>query len=155
MDQVSTLMPRSVVRKHLEHAKSHLNTSRLNAAITAITEEGINVPTAAERFGVEEDKIRDFIQGRKKKAAAGTQVNLKTNLTRRFQGHSIQNGKMVSKLLIAYEDGEIQAKTVEDVLNHMSQLINREEKSLDDWRNRFTALKTDMKTRSNEMEASA
>ena len=131
-------MPGSILRRYVEIIESKRNRLNIQKAITAIANDGLTVPQAAERYEVEADKVRAVISGRKKKAKNDVE-SIKRRLSTAYRSQSMKNSSIVKDLFEKLEDGDIKSEDMKAILIHLQQLQKRSARSLTDWINRFKA----------------
>lgn len=98
--------PGSLVRRFVANVRLKLNAELVVKAKNAVLNDGMTVPIAAKKYGIEDSKLREALGDKRKKAP--NIVQLEGNLSRSFHafGVSIERGIM-SKVKDLYEDGEL------------------------------------------------
>lgn len=137
-------LPKSVARKYLMNVRSNVLKRNVNRAVLAVADGGISVADAADKFGVDPDRLREEIRG-KRKSRKKDFVGVKSALTNRFKSLSLRNANLVKNILVQYGDGEATEAQVEELLDAITHSIRRMAKSHEDWVKRFEQLRSDRK----------
>jgi len=131
-------MPPSLAMKYVETVQTRMTHAKLQRAAIAITEEGLTIAKAAEKYKVDIQKLKELISGRRRKHKQGV-AEVRRLLTFAHKSLSSRNGRLMRDLLAKYDDGDVSTKQVEAVFAHVEQLQNRHERVIADWKKRFTS----------------
>jgi len=129
-------LPLSVARTFVRSIQSKKTRATIQAAVTAVTDGGLTVVTAAEHYGVEPQVLRERLTGHRRRAQQGI-AEIQGELTRRYKGVSCRNAALMRRLLDMLADGDVNRKQVEGILDHIESLQNLGSRAIADWRRRF------------------
>ena len=138
-------LPAGMARKYAGEVKSRMNRAKLQRAAASVTEGGLTTAQAAERHEVDEKNLKEILSGNRKKHKHGID-GLQGKLTSDYRSISSQNGATLRRILEKYEDGDVTAKQVEEVIAHTESLQKKLVRATADWRERFEAIKGGEKT---------
>jgi len=130
----------SIARKYAQLVKSRQNRAKLVRAVSSVVEGGMTAPKAAEEHGVDLDKLREELSGKKRNKKWGVE-ELKRGLTARYKSLAGKNAGAMRSLLEKYEDGDVTAKQVEAIFKKFSDLQTRQARNLADWHRRFESMR--------------
>jgi uncharacterized protein (DUF433 family) len=133
-------LPRGVIRKYMEIAKSNLKKRQIQQAKEAVS-DGATVKEAAERFGLDVKDLKAAIAGPKIAAGSSGLEKLTSTISNRFFAMNRSNQAMVKRVVTGYSDGEVPEKVVDSVLTHIEKLLAAAQRRSKDWRKRFEAAK--------------
>lgn len=135
-------LPPSIVRENLKQAYAEISVSKLRSAVNAVTEKGRTIAQAAEEFDVELERLKEEIQGkrRKQRACSVGVPAIKNSLSQRHKGNSLRTWDQLKKLFAAFEDGETKEDQVRLVLKHIDHLLKQNQRTHRQWGERFEAL---------------
>ena len=139
-------LPGSVARKYATDVKSRMNRAKLQRAADAVTDKELNIPQAAEQFGVDQDKLKEILSGHKRRSKLTGIGEIQRNLTTIYKGLSQRNASALRKAIQKYEDGDVTKKHVDEVFEHIDSLMKRSMKAVADWKTRFIATNKDSKS---------
>lgn len=119
--------PKEVTRRYVDDVQSAEAKLKMNRAMDAVVEGGMTVKAAAQEMNVDEAKLKEALKGKKKAAKSGKNqiAQIKANFTTQFKRLSTSNGKSISVWIQKYEDGVITHKEMQELLQHLSGLIER------------------------------
>ena len=146
IDMFDGVFPPSLCRKYDKDAQSAINKAKVQQAITAVAEEGMTVPKASEKFGVDEERLKAEIEGKKSKRRGFDLKAIRREISGRYKGNTLRTAAILREMLEKYEDGILSAAQVEDVLDHVDHMHQRATKTNAEWRTRFEKLKQDKKS---------
>lgn len=131
----------SIVRGVVDTIKSKMERTKLVEALRLV-ENGMTVPKAAEQVGIPEEKVRDAIQGRRRKAKREKDkvADLQRSLTNKYRGASRTNTALLTEVRKKLEDGDLTYKQVLTILEKIDSLQNTALRHTADWRARFEAI---------------
>ena len=138
----------SHVRKLMKAATALVSSSRMNKAKNAVAHAGVTPEVAAKEHRVNVDALRDEITGVKRRRRSLDISEIKREISNRHKGNSQKNIAVFRDLLDKFEDGEISAKSVLDVLLHVQRINTEAGKRVNSWLERFEALKGSVKAKS-------
>lgn len=136
-----TTLPPSVARKYISEAQSNMAHQRMRAAVEAVTDQGMRVQDAAEKFAIDVEDLKTEIRGKKKQltTAAFGMPKIKAGLSKRYRSCSQANAKLFTRMIEGYGDGECTFNTVLDTLNVTEKMITNQLENLAGWRQRLNA----------------
>lgn len=134
-------LPPALARKYVNSVELRLKRTKLKRASMEVAEGQITATEAAAKHGVPMDQLQEAIGGKKpgKKGRKGDVEDVQKSLTLTYKGLSSKNGAMLRSLLEKFDDGDVSATEVVEVLEHMDRLVAQQAKNLADWRKRFDA----------------
>lgn len=134
--------PPSLIRRHLDTVQHQLTRDNLIAAQNAVV-EGMTVTEAAKQFNVPLSRLQTQLSGSKKRA---TKV---TDLMGALTKTSFSRSKIVSNIIIKaldmFDDGDLRATQVQQLLDKVEGLNKRSVKLHKDWTHRFEERKKMLK----------
>jgi transposase-like protein len=131
-------LPPQLARKYVDEVQSRMTRAKLLRAAAAVTEEGLTVAKAAETYGVDVNKLKELLSGRRRKHKQGI-AEAKRQLTFAHKSLSSRNGRLMRELLVKLEDGDVNPRQVETIFAHVEQLQRRHARTITDWKKRFEA----------------
>lgn len=140
-----TFIPGRLVRKYLAEVESKLHRSKLAKAATAVAEGGLNVPTAASQYNVEEKDLRAMLSNTTKRKSKNGINELEREFSNRFRTNGNRTAASLRRVLELYQDGDVTHKQVIKVFNHLEHLLKLEARSVGGWRKRFDAMEAPKK----------
>ncbi len=138
-------LPASLARKYATEVKSRMTRAKYQRAVDSIAEGGLTVAKASELHGVDAEKLREVLSGQKRKVKQNGISDLHRSLTNLYRGIGQKNASAMRKLIDKYEDGDVSKKQVDEIFDHIDQLMKRSSKSASEWRTRFNATVTGTK----------
>lgn len=130
-------MPRSVTRKYMRAAYSTITRRKLQAAALLVVDKNKTIAAAAEAAGVDSDALRQHLAGKSKRQVRKGLDSFKGQLTQRFQSLANKNSYMLRKLLMAYEDSDINEKAALAVFAHLFKLLHQQERMVREYATRL------------------
>lgn len=131
-------MPAGMIRDSISRVKARAKRQKLNQAISLVAEDNLRVAEAAQKIGIDEEELRMSLTSRRKRDRKQNR-EVKRSLTQRYRNLGRTNTAMIEKMLNKFDDGDIIAKDVVDILDHVSHLQDRHSKNLADNKARFLA----------------
>jgi len=131
-------LPATLAKRYIGEVRSKAARAQMQKAADSITESGLNIPQAAEKFGVDPAKLKEMISGRHRKHKNGV-AEIQRGLTSSYKSIGIKNASLLRSLISKYGDGEVSEKQMNDIFDHLNQLQKRSARVIDDWRKRFQA----------------
>lgn len=132
-------LPPNMARRYINEIQSKANRAQLQRAVAAVTDGGLTVPKAAEQYGVEIEKLKEALSGKKKGKTNGIS-DAQRRLTTLFRSVSQRHAHLIRGLFEKYEDGDVTEKQVREVLAHLEKLQQQSARTVSDWRKRFDAI---------------
>lgn len=132
-------IPASVARKYAGDVKSRMNRVALQTAMTAVTEGGLTCAKAAEAHGVDVDKLKELLSGKRKKHKDGV-GDVVRMLTVNHKSLGLKIANAIKRLLEKFEDGDVTEAQVKEIFAHIDQLQKRHTRSTADSKARFAAI---------------
>lgn len=131
-------LPANMARRYVDEVKSRMNRAQLQQAVDAIAGEGLTIAKAADKYGVDPEKIKDILSVRRKRknSAADTQ----RRFTTLYRSVGASNANHLRRLLVKYEDGDVSLKQMHDIFEHLEHLQKESARKLADWKQRFEAM---------------
>lgn len=139
------MLPGSLVRKYLKDVESRMHRAQLAKAATAVAEGGLNVPTAATQYNVEEKDLKAILSSTTKRKSKNGIEELEREFSGRFRANGNRTAASLRKILEMYQDGDVSHKQVLKVFTHLEHLLKRESRAVAGWRKRFDALEAPKK----------
>lgn len=137
----------SLCRRYLKDAFSEIYKAKIRKAVNAVVNEAMTVPEAAKQFGLDVERLKDEIQGKKKKRRGVRLAEIKGGLSQRYKGNTCKTAILIRHLIEQYEDNELTEEQVREIFNHVEHLLRKGLRSCREWKRRFEAL-----TGSNKLE---
>ncbi len=134
-------LPNSMARKYVSEVKSRLNRARMMAAVEAVVHGGLTAAQSAEKFEVELDKLKEQLSGTRKRHKANKHgvEELQRKLTFNYKSLASSNASYMRKILDKFDDGDMLAEQVGEVICHIESLQKKQTRAIADWRRRFEA----------------
>ncbi|MBN2093879.1 MAG: ParB N-terminal domain-containing protein [Candidatus Zambryskibacteria bacterium] len=132
-------LPPSLTRKYVRTIKSKISRQKINSAVSAVTEGGLTAPKAAEKYGIEVEKLKETLSGKRKKQRTNGIAEIFTSLTTNYKSASQKNAAIFKKLRDQYDDGDVSKKQILEVIKRIKDLQKKHVRSLDHWEKRFLA----------------
>lgn len=135
-------LPASIARKYVSEVKSRMNRAKLRQAIDAIADKNLTVANAAEQYGVDPEKLKEALSGsrrRWKESKKGVQ-KLQSAITFSYKSLASKNGSMLKKILQRYQDSDVSAEQVREIIMHLESCQKKSTRAIEDWRDRFKAI---------------
>lgn len=129
-------LPSAMARKYANSVKSKVARQKLMNAATAVTDSGLTMAKAAEQYGVDPDKLKDVLTGRRKRQKEGV-GEIQRNITRSYKSLAQKNAILVRSLIEKHEDGDVTESQVREIFAHIEQLQKRATRAISDWKKRF------------------
>lgn len=130
-------LPMAITRRYIGQIKSKMSRAKLQLAADAVRDEGLTVPKAAEKVGVDVDKLREHLGGKGRRQSDISDV--KRVLTSKAKSYSMQINKSLKKLVEQYEDGDVGKPQVVAVVKHIKKQQKLSARWIADWERRFSA----------------
>jgi ParB-like chromosome segregation protein Spo0J len=135
-------LPPSLAKKYLTNVRSMVLARNKRRAVLAVTDGGLTIAEAADKFHVDAEVLREEIRGKRKESKLINMAALKGGIQSRFKGASLRNMNIVRQMLDRYEDGVATEEQVLDILNTIDHSIQRMRRSHMDWFKRFEETRT-------------
>jgi hypothetical protein len=134
-------LPPSVFRRYAADAMSSIGKHKMLMALEAIA-GGMKLPAAAEKYGIDPEKLRDAITGQKKKGKT-TQIMLSEN--KMFVTNALRsaNQKVAGKmkaLLVKVEDSEMPVHVMMDIIEAWESSVSASQHRIKDWKERLQSI---------------
>lgn len=129
--------PLEVLRRYMDDVQTLRAKQKMSKAITAISEDGLTVPQAAEKFGIETGKIRAALTG--KKVGRESLSDISSGLSHRYRCHGHKNSALFQQIMRQIEEGRFGMTDLKRVFKHLRHLLRREATYVNDWEKRLTA----------------
>jgi len=138
----------SHMRKLLKDAHSALSKTKMQKAKNAVAHGDASVKEAAKCYGVELETLQGEITGVKKKRSTTSVTDIRREISNRNRGNTLKSVAIFRSLFDQFEDGEMSEKDVFTILTHVKRLNMDTAKRVDQWFERFEALKGSVKAKS-------
>ncbi len=138
-------LPSTLGKKWVDNVQSKMNRQKTMNAMDAISEGGLNVRQASEKYGVPIEKLKESISGRKKKQKSNGIIDMKRDLTSRYRSVGTKNGATLSHLLELVSEGDVSPKQAKEIIAHLEKLQTQSGGKLGEWKKRFEAIYNDKK----------
>lgn len=134
-------LPSSMARKYVTEVKSRLNHAKLRSACNSVLTGGLTVAQAAVQYEVDVEKLKEALSGTRKNQKENKHgvEELHKTLTRQYKSLSSTNAAILRKFTDKYEDGDVTAEQIKEIIKHLEQLQKGASRSIADWKRRFEA----------------
>lgn len=132
-------LPPALTRKYISSVRSKIGRQKLMKAATAVTDGGLTVAKAAEQYGVEIDKLRDFLAGPRKRRRAEGVAEIRRDLTTRYRSASQSNAALFRVVFRKYDEGDVTEKQIRQILKQLKGLQKRAINATTKWEARLEA----------------
>ena len=142
-ERIKFLPPRAV-DLYIQWGKGVLNKRKITGALDAVA-DGLTIEKASEMFKVKPDRIKDAIQGKKRKYG---RVNVDQQVATELKGyiskvlHGANGGiaKKLDGLLKQVENGEVSSKTATGIVQAWHEHLRRTNIRINDWLARIDSI---------------
>jgi transposase-like protein len=131
-------LPAKMTRKFVQQVNDRLERAKVMRAAAAVTEDGMRVTDAAQKFGADPEKVKIVLSGNRKKRKDDMK-ELERKLTHFFKSVSQRNAATCRKMLEEYDNGDVSAAEVRKVLGKIAAWQKQSARALGDWQARFEA----------------
>jgi predicted transcriptional regulator len=132
-------LPPSMIRTYANEVKAKIARQKMLNAVSAVSDGGLTVTKAAESYGVEIDKLKEAISGRRKKTKEGFE-GMQRNITWQSKSSSAKLAASLRSLLEKFDDGDVTERQVREIFSHIEDLQKRSSRAVADWKKRFEAI---------------
>lgn len=132
-------LPPSLARRYINQVKSRKNRQKMRGAIAAVTDEGLTVAAAADRFGVDPEELKTSLSGHRRKGRKDL-ADMQKALTSAFKSVSQKNAAFFRQTIDRYQDGDLSKPQVEELFRHVKAAQRRSARAVDGWESRFAAI---------------
>lgn len=132
-------LPVGIARKYVNEVKARDKRAKLMRAAEAVTDGGLNRAQAAEKYGVEEEDLREQLGGRTRKHKKGME-EIERALTTQYRSHSQKISKLLGSLRDKYDDGDVNARQVNAVFERLSRADKKLTRNIGQWKARFSGV---------------
>lgn len=132
-------LPTDLGIKWVDNVQSKVTRQKIQAATDAVANGGLTVAQAAEKYGVDVDKVKEALTGRKKKQKTDGISNVQREMTNRFKSFSQSNAGTLKKLLKLVEDADVSPDQAQEIIEHLKRLLNQASRNVIKWDERFQA----------------
>jgi ParB-like chromosome segregation protein Spo0J len=131
--------PPAVVRRYVSDAQSALTKERIVRAKAAIVEQNLTITEAAALHHIKAEVLKEAMIPQKKRRSGSAEI--KGALSTTFRSRGAAMGAIMKGVMRKYEDGDISAKIVEDIIVHLEKCTKSTVTSAKDWATRLRAVK--------------
>ena len=132
-------VPTSLAMKFIRNVEIRLDQAKVSRAHHHVAFDGMTVPQAAEKEGVTVAKVQDRIIAGNKKRKQGEIEEMSREIGHSYRSTSSKLSNSLRILFTKYDEGEIDAKTVFNILKQIESAQKKAVKTAADWRARFEA----------------
>lgn len=133
-------LPATLSMQFVDNVQSRINRQKLRDAMNAISEDGLTLDEAAEKFGVDVKKLKEAISGRKGKEEPNFIEDTKRQLSNNFRSFNQKNAALLKQLWKLLDDGDITPKQAREILDLIKKLQNQSARRfITSWEERFLA----------------
>lgn len=132
-------LPPGMARKYVNNVQSKSARQKLMAAARSVTDGGLTVAKAAEQHGVDQERLKEVLSGRRKKNKGGV-ADIQRALTFTFKSLGAKNAALFRGLLDKYEDGDVTGRQVGEIFEHLSRCQTQSARAVADWKKRFESM---------------
>jgi len=130
-------LPMSLSRKYVNSVQSRMTHARVMDAISAVLHGGMTVAAASEKYGADPVKVKEGL-GNHHTPIGIREMHRAITKTQKSLGS--KNTALLRDLLEGFEDGEVKAKQVLEIIEHLEDLQRGQARNLADWKKRFNGL---------------
>ena len=131
-------LPLGMARRFVGEVQSKMARTKLLRAVSAVTDGGLTVAKAAEQYGVDPEKLREVLSGRRRKHKQGI-ADMQRQLTSTYKSLAAKNSSTLRRILEKFEDGDVTEKQMRDIFGHYKALQHKADCVIADWEKRFEA----------------
>lgn len=133
-------LPTIMVRKYANVVTSRISRTKLIAAAEAVTEGGLTVNIASQKYGVDLTRLKEHLSGNKKRKNSANGVDeLNRRLTANYKNVSMKNAAYFKRLIEQYDDGDVTERQIKVIIQHLESLQKKSARSFSDWKERIEA----------------
>jgi hypothetical protein len=132
-------LPAKMVRTYIDTIDSKRKRQVLMSAISAVTDDGLTVAKAAEQYGVDLQRLKDELSGRRKKKGQNGVGEMSAELTSSFKSIGNSTAALLRKAVQKFDDGDLTAGQVLGLFEDVERLQKLAAKAVADRRKRFEA----------------
>ena len=132
-------LPVEVVRHYVKEVRAKVERRAIQVAINDITAGGLTVSAAAEKHGLDIEKLKAAISPKKKKERRHVVGEIQRQVTTLFRSSSRKVSHVCQSLFERLDDGDFTIEQVQEVLEHIEHLQDRSRKSLSEAMRRLKA----------------
>ncbi len=130
-------LPTSMVRDYVKEVKAKIERRAIQNALRDITVDGLTVQQAADKNGINVEKVKNAIAPKRKKERKQAVSEIKRRLTALHRSSNLKETNIYKKMAEGFEDGDLTQVHVNEVLEHIGQLQRRSAKTHEDWKKRL------------------
>lgn len=134
-------IPADLARSYINRVLSKVQREKLLNAARAVTDGGLTVPKAAEKYGVDVEDLRAHLSGRKRRKPQNGVADIQRRLTFEAKSKSSTHAAMLSNLLDRFRDGDVTESQVAGIFDHLDTLSKRTSRNIADWKGRFDSMR--------------
>lgn len=143
-------LPFSIVRKYVDNVKSKVQRQKIVAAINDIADGKMTAAEAAKKQGIDEDKVREALSGRKRKTRKSEIGDLERELSNKYRSFTPTINAIFKQLHRKIEDADLSLNQALKIAAHVKKLQARALRHTDDWEARLRAIVANGKTEAKE-----
>jgi hypothetical protein len=132
--------PLEVSKRYIKDAWGIVLNAKLSSAMKAISEDGLTVKVAAEKFGVPVEKLQEHLNPNRKKQKQQSVAHRKVHIQRAYQGFHRKIAHEIGQLVMSYEQHKTSEEEVFEMFDMIFDLIGKGTKRVEEHRQRFVAL---------------
>jgi ParB-like chromosome segregation protein Spo0J len=129
-------LPVSLTRKYTTEVKSRISRSKMQEAVRLVTNENFSAAMAAEKAGVELEKLKEQLSGKRRKRKDEV-ADMQRNLTKIHKSFGLRHHHLVRALVPKFEDGDVSKKQVDAIFEQMRKFATTTIRNISDWEARF------------------
>lgn len=131
-------LPMGLARKYVNSVQARMMHAKNERAISAVLNGGMSVAKAVELHGADMAAVKHKLGGGRKPKKGIQEMHRALTQTQKSFGS--KNAALLRSLLEKYEDGEVSAKQVQEIIEHLEDLQRGQARNLADWKKRFNGL---------------
>lgn len=132
-------LPYQMVRTFLKEIDRKITHNKILLAAAAMSSQDMSPSVAARTFGVDLQKLKDFLRIGQQRAKKNAAFEPRRDLTKLFKSRGASQAGILKKVMEAHDDGTFTARQVEETLDHIEGSIKQMSRSVAEWRARFNA----------------
>lgn len=121
---MKSLYPPSVATKYVDEARHGINRDKMRDAKRDVLDNGLTIPTSAAKYGLDPERLREELGGRKKKNVVNA-GDFNKILSTHFRSHGQKVFNLTKKVREHYQDGDIKRESVLEVYKYILKYINQ------------------------------
>lgn len=137
-ETISKIYPVEVAKKYVQEARHGIHRDKIARAKREVQSSELTMKAAAEKYDIDLDKLVEEMGGKQpRKAGKVTAADIKRDLSTQFRSSGKKVGNLLDKAMTAYENGDISAPNVLDIIEYQESYVSGLMRRLQEKRTRF------------------